>query len=101
MFHYLNIIPYKGNETLIFKDSIGDSLVYEAEGRSSGMYRYYRDPSNVGYKGASDYYDYERNTTNFKHGSNLIIEFSNPFLSNKIMKYFLTLYLYILVLMLS
>lgn len=85
----LNIIPYKANDTIIFKDSIGDSLVYKSEGRFSEMYRYYRDPDNYGYKTASDYYDFERNTARFNNnGPKLVLEFDNPFITGRIVKYF-------------
>ncbi len=83
----LNIVPYKVGDIIVFKDSVGDSFVYEVGSRNSEMYRYYRDPDNVGYKGASDYYDHERNNTSLKDGR-FELGFNDPFITNKIKKYF-------------
>jgi len=60
----LNIVPYNGAVKLIFKDSLGDSIIYQGTGRHSDIINpyhetYHDDPC------FGDYYTYEQNYTDF------------------------------------
>jgi hypothetical protein len=57
-----NIVPYIGNETLIFKDSSNDSIFYKGSGRSSVIAS---SQNNSEGDCAGDYYNYELNHTQF------------------------------------
>jgi hypothetical protein len=86
----LKINPYTGKERLVFKDSIGDSLCYNCEGRLSSsnhyIYEHYDPESYNGSKG--DYYKLEFNQTYFDEpaiysGITVSIGIGNPFLETK------------------
>ena len=81
----LKIIPYTGNETLVFKDSIGDSLIFKINDRGSYTYPYFKNPDSYE---QTDYYEYEYNYISFINNDKIDLRFSNPFISNKTIKYF-------------
>jgi hypothetical protein len=53
----LAIIPYQVNDSIIFKDSLGNSQTFKVDSRQINLSRYYR---NGGTDTKTDYYDIER-----------------------------------------
>lgn len=79
----LAILPYPTHDTLIFKSTEGDSIVFKYSGRSSMMKTYYQNPGNpTGYQG--NFYTCEVNSSGFiSPNSDYLffnLHFTNPFL---------------------
>jgi len=63
-----SIIPYVGNETLIFKDTLGDSIVFEKGSRkisSNVEYQYTLDEAQEHNDCQGDYFTVEKDETKF------------------------------------
>ena len=79
----LKILPYNGTDLLVFKDSLGDSIYYNGDTRSSRYDNsYYEHPSDQECKG--NYYYYEGNYSLFKgkdnyHTVQIDLNFSSPY----------------------
>jgi len=87
----LAILPYPTFDTLIFKSTEGDSIIFKYSGRNSVMKTYYEKPDNPsGYQG--NYYNCEVNSTGFVSPNSDYIIFNlhylDPFLGNTGVKYF-------------
>ena len=68
----LKIVPYKGTETLTFKDSLGNSLTYGGGGRLSEFFINHENPSD--YECPGNYFYSENNTLKFIQGSYVNIQ---------------------------
>jgi hypothetical protein len=67
----LQICPYKGNEILVFKDSLGNTLTYKGIGRSSDYNRTdYENPSPEPDICKGDFFNTEANYVEFQGTSN-------------------------------
>lgn len=87
----LAIIPYPTYDTLIFRSTAGDSIVFLLNGRRTTDSRYYKYPENPsGYKG--DYYTSQEVSTGFGSKANdflaFHLSFSDPFKEKSGTKYF-------------
>ncbi|MEI6889902.1 MAG: hypothetical protein ACOYM0_12730 [Bacteroidales bacterium] len=87
----LTVLPYPTYDTLIFKSTEQDSILYTFRGRSSAMKTFFEHPGNpVGYQG--NYYSCEENSSGFiSQNSDYLIfnlHYSDPFLGNAGKKYF-------------
>jgi len=74
----LNLIPYSGNDTLIFQDSLHNKIVFMGSERITST-NLYRDPPNVEYP--KSYYTDEKNLTPFT--SNIMcdsVTYKKPFI---------------------
>gem|GEM_PF-442941 len=87
----LAIMPYPTDDTLIFKSTEGDSIVFKYSGRNSMMKSVYEHPQNPsGYQG--NFYTCEVNSSGFVSANSDYIYFnlhySDPFLGYPGTKYF-------------
>ncbi len=86
----LDVVPYNGAETLVFKNSNGDSMVFSGQGRSSTMVRRVANPDHDEDECAGDYRNTESNIVKFKHGIDTIMSielgFYRPFGDDENMK---------------
>lgn len=82
----LNIVPYDGTETLVFKDSINDSIIYIGTGRNSKYTFDVRHEFPDNYECPGNYYNTEINYTKFEgtNNSKILIDLymDSPFLGN-------------------
>lgn len=79
-----NIVPYNGSETLIFKNSIGDSLVFIGQGRTSKMDNRVEFPDHDEDECAGNTRNAESNQVSFKCGNTdsiirIALDFWRPF----------------------
>lgn len=84
-------MPYPTADTLIFKSTEGDSIIFIYRGRSSMMKTYYEHPDNPsGYQG--NFYNCEVNSSGFVSPNSDYLFFNlhylDPFLGNAGLKYF-------------
>jgi hypothetical protein len=82
----LNIVPYNGTETLVYKDSLNDSIVYTGAFRKSNEITYYQNYNTPASNCPGNYYKAYDNITQFNGQNNSIINIAlsitSPFLGN-------------------
>tara|TARA_B100000809_G_scaffold127834_1_gene125983 strand:- start:426 stop:1082 length:657 start_codon:yes stop_codon:yes gene_type:complete len=73
----LNIVPYLINDTVIFKDSLGNTLIFQVESRQTHLGRVYK---NGGTDSSTDYYDIEALTVSLSDNNmnNIMLRLSAP-----------------------
>ena len=84
----LNIVPYNGTETLIFKDSINDSIIFTGKMRYSDSFNIWEFPND--YECLGKYYNTESNYTKFEGVNStkiyIYLYMGSPFLQDFIKK---------------